>query len=301
MKITIVGAGLAGLIAAHHFVGAQVVEAAAEPREMHKALLRFRSRAVEQMTGIKFKPVTVRKGIWHEHAFHQPNISLCNQYTQKCLRELVPDRSIWNLDPVERYIAPDDFYWRMLERLKGRVHFGEIVDLTQFTPKNSVAISTAPLWASLSNNNISNDMIFKSAEIHVVRVKLEACELYQTVYFPAQRHNLYRASITGSTLILEFMGTPQGQWAGEVLAAFGLLEIDLTGAEKVKQSYGKISPVDNLARRHAIAKLSQEHGVYSLGRFATWRNILLDDVVKDIHVIDSLLDSDHYAARKKNV
>ena len=41
-------------------------------------------------------------------------------------------------------------------------------------------------------------------------------------------------------------------------------------------------------------KMTVDHGVYSLGRFATWRNILLDDVVKDIDVIKSMMGQDKY-------
>jgi len=40
------------------------------------------------------------------------------------------------------------------------------------------------------------------------------------------------------------------------------------------------------------------YNVYSLGRYATWRNILLDDVYHDINVIKQLMDSDGYYTGK---
>jgi hypothetical protein len=38
-----------------------------------------------------------------------------------------------------------------------------------------------------------------------------------------------------------------------------------------------------------LFRLTHERNIYSLGRFATWRNILLDDVVDDIAAIKKLL------------
>jgi hypothetical protein len=40
-----------------------------------------------------------------------------------------------------------------------------------------------------------------------------------------------------------------------------------------------------------LFRLTHEHNVFSLGRFATWRNILLDDVVDDIVQVKRLLKS----------
>ena len=72
----IVGAGLAGLISAHIFPGERIIEASPEPKQSHRALLRFRSPAVGELTGIEFKPVTVRKAIWSNGHFHNPTIAM---------------------------------------------------------------------------------------------------------------------------------------------------------------------------------------------------------------------------------
>ena len=61
---------------------------------------------------------------------------------------------------------------------------------------------------------------------------------------------------------------------------------------------GKIVPLPDAARKRLLFRLTHEHGIYSLGRFATWRNVLLDDVVNDIAVIKRLARSgDAYVAR----
>lgn len=81
----IVGAGLAGLITAHVFPRHAVVEAATEPLQMHKAVLRFRNESVSNLVGIPFKAVTVRKGVWWERKFVPADIGLANLYSDKCL------------------------------------------------------------------------------------------------------------------------------------------------------------------------------------------------------------------------
>jgi hypothetical protein len=43
-----------------------------------------------------------------------------------------------------------------------------------------------------------------------------------------------------------------------------------------------------------IYTMSHDHGVYSLGRFALHKNILLDDVAKDVRVIKEMMNDDSY-------
>ena len=40
--------------------------------------------------------------------------------------------------------------------------------------------------------------------------------------------------------------------------------------------------------------MSHDHGVFRLGRFALHKNILLDDVAKDIRVIKAMMADDSY-------
>jgi hypothetical protein len=71
--------------------------------------------------------------------------------------------------------------------------------------------------------------------------------------------------------------------------AFGIGLSNCNSLGSVEQKYGKISPVEDAVRKQLLFQLTHEHNIYSLGRFATWRNILLDDVVDDIGAIKKLL------------
>lgn len=298
----IVGAGFAGLIAGCLLPGHELHEAATEPAETHKALLRFRGRAVEQATRIPFRGVTVHKGIYLNGRFRAPDVAMANLYADKVLGRVEP-RSIWDLRPVERWIAPENFHEQLLDRVGGRIRWGSPVE---FGALDEAVISTAPLPITLRAVGITCSEEFLRAPIRVERYRVPDCDVHQTVYFPGLGEtDVYRASITGDLLILEHAHHSRKTFEDAdlviVARAFGLLhkvqEFEALGA--VEQKFGKISPIPGDTRRALLAQLTREHGIYSLGRFATWRNVLLDDVVQDVTQIQKLMSGDEYARRLK--
>jgi hypothetical protein len=285
---TIIGAGLAGLIAAHAWPTAPIIEAADKPRAVHRALLRFRSDAVARLTGIEFRQVRVRKGIWAENASQQPAIRWANLYAQKVLSggQLKGDRSIWNLDTVDRFIAPDNLYEQLIDSVGGRILWGAPAD---FRDRKNAIISTAPLPVMLDSLGIAQPIEFPRSPIKVHRWLVPGADVFQTIYFPESHLNIYRASITGDTLIVETVGGLGDMDEEAINNAFGIRLSNCNSLGSVEQKYGKISPVEDAVRKQLLFQLTHEHNIYSLGRFATWRNILLDDVVDDIGAIKKLL------------
>ncbi len=285
---TIVGAGLAGLIAAHAWPSARILEAAPQPRAAHRALLRFRTDAVAHLVGVEFRKVRVHKGIWADGAYQDPAIRWANLYAQKVLGtgQLKGDRSIWSLDPVERFIAPDDLYEQLVAAVGDRIAWDTKVN---FDGTAGTYISTAPMPVVLDQLRIPHPLKFHRASITVWRCKLPGADLFQTIYFPERGLNVYRASITGDVMITECVGEFEEQDRLEVERAFGIHLPGPSSMERVEQKYGKIAPVDDAVRKQLLFRLTHEHNIYSLGRFATWRNILLDDVVDDVTTIKKLL------------
>lgn len=311
-ELRIYGAGIAGLLAGNIFQQAKIYEAGDASQAQHKAVLRFRSDAVGKAVGIDFRKVTVHKGLWYEGEFVSPNIQLANFYSAKVIGRLA-DRSIWNLQPVERYIAPEDFVAQLAERCGDRVQWNTplMADDIFGAPPEVDAISTLPMSvvAQMFNNRYfvdpTTDTIAPSFHYAPIVVKrgrvLGDCDVFQTVYFPSRNTTMYRATITGDLLIVEFMGEPESQnWKLDVGKAFGLLQSSIEWTESAKQRFGKIAPIDDAWRRHFQLRLSLEHRIFSLGRFGTWRNLLLDDVLQDIGVIKRLMNSTRYDQIKLN-
>lgn len=303
MSAIILGAGLSGLIAATQFPNATVFEANGPEHLSHKAVLRFRSDSLSRLTGIPFRKVTVRKSIWFGGAHVAPNIQLANMYSSKTNGAFL-DRSIWNLDPVERYIAPEDLQQQMAEMIGNRIKWKRPVDakLLREMPRPIISTLPMPVTMDLIDAGGSDTLLclqpqFHYAGIVVDRYRVKNADVYQTVYFPSHDMVTYRASITGDLLIIERNGDITGNEFLRVLDAFGLGNMDVEQIDaNHAQRFGKIRPIEDGWRRNAIFTLTHEHGIYSLGRFAVWRNVLLDDVVSDAAVVKRLIAGGNYSA-----
>lgn len=285
----IVGAGLAGLIAANVFPQARIIEAQGREKLPHNALLRFRSTAVADVTRIEFRKVQVNKGIWHLGRNEQPSIRLANLYSQKVIGKLA-DRSIWNLAPSERYIAPEDFISKLINNAEHRIEWNtpfrwQDHHESDFQP----VISTMPMsvLASIDQTFKGEVPKFEFKSIFVSRFRVHNADVFQTIYFTDPDIGVYRASISGDLMIVESVSELLSSELGCVMEAFGIYQID--PIESCKQRFGKIAPIDDVWRRNFILRASTNHNIYSVGRFATWRNILLDDVVHDLSVVKRLI------------
>jgi hypothetical protein len=165
------------------------------------------------------------------------------------------------------------------------------------------AISTIPLPSLLEAFCIETREEFKRSPIHVSKFRVHAA-VHQTIYYPdtydTLAPDLYRASITGNILIIESMEPVTSDDLGFVLDSFGLAQVEAP-LGKTEQRFGKIAPINDMVRRELLHKMTEEHKVYSVGRFATWRNILLDDVVKDCRWVQrAITQGDAYARQLRS-
>lgn len=297
----ILGAGLSGLIAAAVNPQAKVFEAASRDAQAHRAVLRFRTPNVGEAVGIEFRKVRVHKNIWVDGGFQEPSVQLSNLYSYKVTGGYY-DRSIWNIDPVDRYIAPQDFILRLIDQVGNRVDWESAV--TEL-PTERPIISTIPMKKILEivGVGLPSQVEFNHSPIRVQRFRVRNSDVFQTIYYPSHSTSAYRASLTGDLLIVESVEDPKYRSVDleDVFRSFGIRSALEVIDENHRQSYGKIAPIDESVRRFAIEWLSQNRGVYSLGRFATWRNILLDDVLHDLSVIKRLITSDSYGRKLENL
>lgn len=271
------------------FQTATIHEAAPPTLSGHKALLRFRSRAVSDAIGIEFRAVCVRKGLWHQNAFHPPTIQLANWYAKK-VTGILMDRSIWDLSSVERFIAPESLIEQLMERCIPRILW-ESPLTTLPPPEHGPYISTIPMRAMAKIVNQADSPVFAYESIVVKRWRLKHADVFQTIYIPDPCTTLYRVSITGNLVIAEYMREADDY---DFWRAFGLYGDEATAIDNSKQRFGKIAPIEEGWRKRFMFDLTTAHNIYSLGRFATWRNILLDDVVKDISVIKRMMTGSAY-------
>lgn len=303
----IYGAGMAGLVAATMLrrFRPEIHEASGTLPAKHKAVLRFRSEAVSRATGIPFRRCRVKKAVkWGGELRSSISLDAANAYSVKVTDQLL-HRSIGNLAEEDRWIAPGDFLHLLADQ--ANITFSSpLIELPEKLAEP--AVSTIPMPV-LVNKILALKEVpkFKWHNIMVCRAELDiVSEVYQTIYYPDGEWPHYRASLEGNTLILEMRDSVNVLDSMAIQAAlrsvltdFGLGAVDFTRLpETFLQPFGKIMPVDDQWRRNFIFELTQRKNVYSLGRFATWRQILLDDVVKDVEQIERMIVAgDSYARR----
>lgn len=294
----IIGAGLSGLIAGALIPGSEIYERQSYLPNNHGAVLRFRSNKIARALNIPFKEVRVTKAIWYKGKEVPPSPRMQNYYSYKVTGQY-GQRSINNIEPVTRYIAPPDFIARLGKLNK--IHYDFTFPIGDFWNFYEPVISTIPLPVLLGaiNSPYCPGQDFRRQSIWTDKLKFDNVDLYQTVYFPGNETPVYRASFTGDTLILEATADTDTDWVlDEVLNAFGIWgDWNREGLSTKEQYYGKIVEIDNSLRRSVLGSLTHDYNIYSLGRFATWRNILLDDVYEDIFKIMELVAMDKYSRR----
>jgi hypothetical protein len=306
MKINIIGAGMAGLLAANmlrrHEV--EVSERNTTLPKNHTALLRFRSGAVSDATGIPFEKVTVRKGLWDgERVINTPTIAHLNRYSAMVTDNELHDRSILNLESAVRWVAPRDFIELMARNV--RLEFGKTVDRPRM---DHPVISTMPMPAMMKIVGWKDIPAFQFKPVWTIKAKITApkSHICQTLY-NTEEMEWYRATIHGDDLTLEFMHQPCWEDEpnnAEIIAAHAVfrffnehkptdyterLGIKVENVSINKMAIGKIMPINDTLRKEFMAYLTEKWNIFSLGRFATWRNILLDDVVQDVKRIEAMM------------
>jgi|TARA_R100001509_G_C4739603_1_gene172732 hypothetical protein len=114
----------------------------------------------------------------------------------------------------------------------------------------------------------------------------------QTIYYPDLKDPYYRASLLGNKFILEYNQEPwqSHEDVSSVLANDFGIDSKVKDLHVKKQKFGKISSIDDNLRKEFLYYLTREFNVYSLGRFATWKQIILDDVVDDANKVMKLIN-----------
>jgi len=296
----ILGAGMAGCLAGIINPKAKIYEAAGENYSVHKAVLRFRSDAISKITGIVFDKVKVMKSIWYDGKEASISPRFISMYGKK-VGDFYSVRSIVNVESVDRWIAPDNFHDILKDILKKNISYNITVDIGMLKEMKRPIISTLPIMVLSKLLGMQFDIgERKMSSIYVYRYKIKDCRMYSTVYYPQRNFDIYRASITDDILSIESIGSALSDIEyNQVLSSFGIELNDVSRIGSYCQNYGKLVAINEQIRREFIMNSTINHGVYSLGRFAIWKNILLDDVLNDIYRIREFINKGHYEYLKK--
>lgn len=290
----ILGAGLAGLIAGAMNETAEIYEPF-DKTNTHQALLRFRSPLIGEAVGIPFREVSAYKGIWFRNE-PVPLSPVMMVYYSKKVSDRITHRSIRHLETETRWMAPEGFQDMLRDMCKSRILYDAYLDPIH---DDGPIISTIPIniLADLLGASFllkgSTEIIKATKPIYVTRFKIENCDAFMTNYYPEPGKAIYRASISGDTLIVESTRPIHTIDFEMVFESFGIRKPELQ-MQNFIQTHGKMNLIDEDSRKGFIRYATMNYGIYSLGRFAIWKDILLDDVYQDIGRIKHFINLSKY-------
>lgn len=311
MKIVIIGAGVAGLIAAGAFSRDKENEICIlDPKGApllsdHKALMRLRDDNIKNYLNCKLKKITVQKAVYHNGKLYTvPNILLNNLYSLKVYSSL-GDRSLSTLGSVDRYLIKEID----IEQIKMLINKETVSSVKDFIVHTNASgtelvgeyqydccISTIPMPTILQlvdceKLDYARKINFAFSEIHVLTAELDFdSTVNQTIYFTHQSPNVpYRATIEGRKFIVESISPISRIGMNECTVAFGISHSSLTNVNEYVQPMGKIMPIDDFVRRRVMVDLTHNYKIYSFGRFSTWRPLRIDQIFDDLEKIRMLI------------
>ena len=301
----VIGAGMAGLLAGNMLrrFRPYIWEGKEDLPINHSALLRFRTEKVGIATAIPFEKVKVNKAIKYDgKLITDPSVFLSNMYSEKVTGAVLP-RSIDSLETVERYIAPNNFVHTMATNCN--IAFRKRFDFDNWMSKQyrTPLISTIPMPALMKmvGGKDMPDFNFQNIWTQKAVIDEPECNVHQTIYYPDPTVPYYRISIMGNVIISEFIKEPSeyigGHLSNVLYEDFGFMPKKLIDLKESKQVYGKIKPIDENLRKEFVFEMTNKYKIYSVGRFATWRQLLLDDLINDLKMIDSFITSDSNYSR----
>jgi hypothetical protein len=137
-----------------------------------------------------------------------------------------------------------------------------------------------------------------------VHARIADCDAYVSLTVPDPINPISRISVTGDELIVECVES-NPEWPLHVIinsaaALLGIPQKKFQDITEVQQHYAKIAPIDNELRKAFMFWATDKFGIFSLGRFATWRpGLLLDDLVTDVQKISGWINNRYDMARNR--
>ena len=309
MKILIIGAGLAGVVAQNALSNhdLSIVDKKLDPDIFgdHSAVMRFRDDRLANLLGISLKEVTVYKAYaLGGQLCTEPNITANNCYSLKT-HESLSERSLKDCGVQKRYLFDSSIKaQRVISGATLKCIYKEYdIDtgekfIAQFSSSQmntfeiqyDYCISTIPMPTILKAAGIKHSIIFGSEVIHVYTAKINIpSDVHQTIYFPEADDPAYRITIEGQRIIAESMEELNGNDMCYLVDEFFGLHPNYYDDWKHSKQIGKLREVDSNRRKAMMVQLNKLN-IYSLGRYATWRSIRADHLVGDIERIKHFIN-----------
>jgi len=284
-SITIVGAGMSGLIAAEVLSANGFEYSISERRKISDILTEpenvyyYHSDNISKIIPVPLKKVEVKKYFydWGELKFiSNINPSILFEYTSSD-HGLMTNSSIQKCGSSEvGYVEKYDLnlHHILLERHQHKINFGDQIDSDIFKKNENIIINTAPLY--ILDELIKNkDLEFKDMidTVYVCEVQGLSLDNIIVIY---SNNGFKRLVATGNKIIIE---NPFHNDIKMVISnLFGShIQFDVKNESIIR----KIDRIDEVRRKNVLFQLTKDYGIYNLGRYATWSYKRVDHIVED--------------------
>lgn len=321
MKMIIIGAGIAGTMAYNYFRKYSPVVYEAKPNRAafidSDAIIRMKDLAISYLFGTEAKEIEVEKWIHHEGRYYSStNPFFSCSYSQKVTGTgALTSRSIENLGKVKRYLINPKMNIPEDQIKFGKIFYGVCSDSRgKYASFNQdevieydVLISTIPMSVMLLAGGLEIDDVeqpasqFWGVSIYTKTFsfqKIFSVDKYYTVYVPDQNTDIYRVNLSPDGIkfeaVYDYCGLDDETCIYAIEEMFGISEreLDIDPNQKAKKiGENKIKGIDAELRKRILYQLTSRHNIYSLGRYAIWKNIGVDDLMKDIKRIDQMISA----------
>ncbi len=318
VETLIIGAGLSGLMMGYlHKRNYLIVEAS--PAINFDIGTPFYLHAPLEWLPTAWKEIDVHHHCWDGARFHRvPDLRMMNNYSRKIVGKII-DTSLKFMDgSVKRGFVPEggnagQVLKDLVNEVGSNLHLA--TKLIKLDAKNKAAaielphgssriiryknlVSTLPLPVMLKMLGLEFPHKFESDPITTIFFDLlpgASVEAFQTINITDPADPFYRVSLMDQKIVFETMN-PDDQDAASLCAYALELGSKLWGfildpnsgvLQTVKP--GKFHPIPKTARKQLLAKLTNEFGIYCLGRYAIWDYQRIDHVAENAKKILQLM------------
>ena len=221
----------------------------------------------------------------------------------------VVDRWIYRANNLHKELGN-----RLVEKTHYKRKYKDYIPLESSFSK--AVISTLPMPTLMALLNYPTGVEFESLEGMTVTFKLPNFWAFGSIYLPNRSTPFSRIGLQGDKVILEAYNNHQIDSAGidtewwesdaDTISAaalsclFEVLPNSVARAlldDGARDNYvinhiphAKILPINERERQRFIMWATDNHGIYSMGRLATWRpGLLLTDLVRDFRVVWNMM------------
>lgn len=307
VETVVIGGALSGLMAGYLLKRNYVILEAA-PRLDFNLQSPFFLHAPIDWLPTNWKKISVIQQIYDGKEFRRaPTIKDMVDYSKKISHGKIMTTSLIFMDGKSQtgYLPIDGragtIIQNLYEEVKEKVRLGEkvleidihnkivLASSEQFKYKNLISTMPLPILLKMIKHQVNFE--FESTPVYIKAYTVPSSlssEVYQILYMTNPSDTPQRISLMNDMIFVEsnqVLGETEN--ANLIAKIWGLSGLQMVGERVIKP--GKFHPVEKVIRKNILGRLTAQHGIYCLGRYAVWDYKRIDHIAEDAKFILTII------------